>query len=112
MKAIYGKAKIVIAPSQWEEAFGRVGVEPQFSGIPVIASARGGLPEAVGTGGILMDPEADADAWAGAIRKLWHDPALYAEKSQAARAHADRPEMNPDYQIDQLLEIFAGIGVE
>ena len=106
MKSIYGKARIVIAPSQWEEAFGRVGVEPQFSGIPVVASARGGLPEAVGPGGILMDPGADADAWAEAVRTLWHDEALYAEKSQAARAHANRPEMNPAHQIDQLLEIF------
>lgn len=110
MKSVYGKARIVIAPSQWEEAFGRVGVEPQFSGIPVIASARGGLPEAVGPGGILMDPEADADAWAEAIRKLWHDPALYAAKSQAALVHADRAEMNPTYQIDRLLKIFAKKG--
>ena len=108
MKSVYGRAKIVIAPSQWEEAFGRVAVEPQFSGIPVIASARGGLPEAVGPGGILMDPGADADAWAQAVRRLWNDPALYAEKSRAARDYANRPEMNPSNQIDRLLEIFAG----
>ena len=108
MKSVYGRAKIVIAPSQWEEAFGRVAVEPQFSGIPVIASARGGLPEAVGPGGILMDPGADAEAWAQAVRRLWNDPALYAEKSRAARDYANRPEMNPSNQIDRLLEIFAG----
>lgn len=110
MKSVYGKARIVIAPSQWEEAFGRVGVEPQFSGIPVVASARGGLPEAVGPGGILMDPGADADAWAEAVRRLWNDQAFYAEKSRAARAHADRPEMNPARQIDRLLEIFGARG--
>ena len=75
-----------------------------------MASARGGLPEAVGPGGILMDPGADADAWAQAVRKLWSDPAFYAEKSQAARAHANRPEMNPAYQIDRLLEIFGRKG--
>ena len=108
MKSVYGRARIVIAPSQWEEAFGRVAVEPQFSGIPVIASARGGLPEAFGPGGILMDPGADADAWAQAVRRLWNDPALYAEKSRAARDYANRPEMNPSNQIDRLLEIFAG----
>lgn len=108
MKAVYGKARIVIAPSQWEEAFGRAAVEPQFSGIPVVASARGGLPEAVGPGGLLMDPAADADAWAEAVRRLWHDPALYAEKSQAARRNSTRPEMDPARQIDRLLDIFAG----
>lgn len=106
MKSVYGKARIVLAPSQWEEAFGRVAVEPQFSGIPVVASARGGLPEAVGPGGILMDPSADADAWAEAVRRLWHDEAIYAKKSQAACTYSMRPEMNPSYQIDRLLEIF------
>ena len=106
MKSVYGKARIVLAPSQWEEAFGRVAVEPQFSGIPVVASARGGLPEAVGPGGILMTPEAGADTWAEAVRTLWHDEALYAEKSQAARDYSMRPEMNPTHQIDRLLEIF------
>ena len=38
--------------------FGRIAVEPQFSGIPVVASDRGGLPEAVGPGGVLIDPAA------------------------------------------------------
>lgn len=108
MRSVYGKARIVLAPSQWEEAFGRAAVEPQFSGIPVVASARGGLPEAVGPGGLLMDPAADADAWAEAVRRLWHDPALYAEKSQAARRNSTRPEMDPARQIDRLLDIFAG----
>lgn len=108
MKSVYGKARIVIAPSQWEEAFGRVAVEPQFSGIPVIASARGGLPEAVGPGGILVPPDAGPDAWVRALRSLWDDKDLYDRTSRAARAHSLRPEMDPAAQIDHLLEIFAG----
>lgn len=106
MKSVYGKARIVLAPSQWEEAFGRIAAEAHYSGIPVVASARGGLPEAVGPGGILMDPGADADAWAEAVRALWHDEALYTKKSQAAQSYSMRPEMNPSHQIDRLLEIF------
>lgn len=108
MKSVYGKAKIVIAPSQWEEAFGRVGVEPQFSGIPVVASARGGLPEAVGPGGILVPADGGLDAWVRAVRSLWDDKDLYDRTSRAARAHSLRPEMDPAAQIDHLLEIFAG----
>nr|WP_255434942.1 glycosyltransferase [Paracoccus sp. MC1862] len=108
MKSIYGKARVVLAPSQWEEAFGRIAVEAHYSGIPVVASARGGLPEAVGPGGILMEPVAGADAWAKAVRKLWHDQVFYAEKSNAARDYSMRPEMNRTEQIDKLLEIFSG----
>lgn len=110
MKSVYGKAKIVIAPSQWEEAFGRVAVEPQFSGIPVVASARGGLPEAVGPGGILVPADAGPDAWVQAVRSLWDDRDLYDRTSRAARAHSQRPEMDPAAQVDHLLRIFANHG--
>lgn len=43
----YSRAKLVLVPSMWEEAFGRVAVEALLLNIPVIVSNRGGLPEAV-----------------------------------------------------------------
>lgn len=43
----YLHAKLLIVPSVWNEAFGRVSVEAQFLGIPVLVSNRGGLPETV-----------------------------------------------------------------
>ncbi len=100
MRTVYGKCKILLAPSVWEEAYGRVASEAQISGIPVVASSRGGLPEAVGPGGILLDPEQPISAWAAAIRRLWQDGRQYAELSAAAAAHAERREMTLDYQID------------
>jgi glycosyltransferase involved in cell wall biosynthesis len=101
MRKVYGKCKILLAPSLWEEAYGRVATEAQISGIPVIASNRGGLPEAVGPGGILLDPEGPADDWVNALRRLWQDDKHYAELSAAALAYAQRPEMCFTYQIDQ-----------
>lgn len=103
MKKVYGRAKIILAPSKCEEAWGRVASEAQFSGIPVVASNIGGLPEAVGPGGILLDPEGPADVWAEAIHRLWTDEAFYREKSQAALAYSRRPEINPALQVDALL---------
>ena len=38
MKSVYGKARILLVPSQWEEAWGRVASEAHCSGIPVIGS--------------------------------------------------------------------------
>ncbi|MDV5390966.1 glycosyltransferase [Shewanella xiamenensis] len=40
-------ADVVLVPSKWHEAFGRVAVESKTLGIPVIVANRGGLPEAV-----------------------------------------------------------------
>jgi glycogen synthase len=44
----------VMIPSVWPEPFGNVGVEGMASGAVVISSDRGGLPEAVGDGGVLF----------------------------------------------------------
>ena len=51
VQEIYRQTKLLIVPSVWEEAFGRVVIEAQSCKIPVIVSQRGGLPEAVGDGG-------------------------------------------------------------
>ena len=77
--------------------------EAHFSGIPVVASNRGGLPEAVGPGGILLDPDGPIDPWVNAIRRLWHDDGHYAALSAAALVHSKRPEINPGMQIETLL---------
>jgi glycosyltransferase involved in cell wall biosynthesis len=98
MRKVYSKCKILLAPSICEEAYGRVATEAQFSGIPVVASNRGGLPEAVGQGGVLLDPEGDIQEWVNTVRKLWNDEAYYAELSAAAQAHADRPALQWEVQ--------------
>lgn len=99
MRAAYGQARILLAPSQWEEAFGRVAVEAEISGIPVLGSAQGGLPEAIGDGGILLDASAPVDAWVRALRRLWEDKDFYAEMRDRALAAAARPELKLDHQL-------------
>ena len=54
MRPVYGRARLLLAPSLWWEAFGRVAVEAMINGIPVIATNRGGLPEAIRDGGIKL----------------------------------------------------------
>ncbi len=105
MKDIYSKAKVLLAPSRWEEAWGRVATEAQFSAIPVLASDKGGLPESVGPGGILLDPDGPLENWVEAIRRLWHDENFYRDLSAKALAYAQRPAINPDRQIDLLLDV-------
>lgn len=95
MRALYGRAKILFVPSVWEEAWARSVCEAQISGIPAVASNRGGLPEAVGPGGIVVDLHASYDVWAAQVDAAMRDEALHAELSAAARRHASRTEVQP-----------------
>jgi len=102
MRTVYGKAKILLAPSVWEEAWGRVATEAQFSGIPVLGSDRGGLPEAIGPGGTVLSIDAPVEAWVAELRRLWDDDDYYAVKSRQALGHAARAEINPAHQLGML----------
>jgi glycosyltransferase involved in cell wall biosynthesis len=109
MRRVYGNCKILLVPSIWEEGYGMVATEAQSCGIPVVGSARGGLPEAIGPGGLLIDPDGPIEAWAEAVRRLWADNRLYAALSAAAGEHARRLEMTPAYQIDAYEQIFRSV---
>ena len=69
---MYRRFDVVVVPSletpSWVEQFGRVAVEAMASGVVVVASRSGSLPEVVGEAGVLVPPGdvgALADALAG-----------------------------------------------
>ena len=88
MRNVYRQIKLLIVPSEWEEAFGRVVLEAQCNGIPVIASNKGGLSESVGQGGVLIDDYGDINSWIESINLLMEDKAVYRCRSKAALNHA------------------------
>lgn len=90
MRTVYERTRVLLVPSQWQEAFGRVVVEAQASGIPVIASRTGGLPEAVGDGGILIDDYRNPAAWLPALRGLLEDRSRYERLSEKAIENTGR----------------------
>lgn len=63
IRDIYARTKLLLVPSQWEDTFPRVVIEAMWNRIPVIASKRGGLPEACGDAGWLVEDYSDVDAW-------------------------------------------------
>lgn len=94
MSKVYGRTRVLLAPSQWEEAWGRVASEAHCSGIPVIGSNRGGLSQAIGPGGIVLPHDAPIDEWVAALRRLWSDEAAYADLSERALNYAKRTELD------------------
>jgi len=89
MAAAYMLADVVVSASTDPEAFGRVAVEAQAMGRPVIATDHGGARETIlpGITGWLVPP-GDALELASALRKAVHlDPDDRAEMASAGRAH-------------------------
>jgi glycosyltransferase involved in cell wall biosynthesis len=85
----YREADLFTLPSS-AEAFGNVFAEALASGLPIVGSATGGIPDLVehGSNGLLVPP-GDVTALAGAIRYLADDPELRTEMAIRNRAKAE-----------------------
>lgn len=83
-------ASIVLVPSH-SETFGLIALEAESCGTPVIASAAGGLREAVvhGETGQLMDSRQPQD-WGTAITRLLARPEVLHRMGTVAQIHARR----------------------
>jgi len=82
-------ADVVAVPSR-NEGMGRVIVEAMALGLPVVATAVGGIPDVVTDGecGRLVEPEY-VDALAAALVDLGRDPALRRKLGEAAVRRAE-----------------------
>lgn len=92
MPAACELATVVVAPSLRPEPFGRVPVEAQMMGRPVIGTAQGGMMETIlpGDTGLVVPPN-DVRALAGALRDvLDSDPEALSWLGERSRAHACR----------------------
>ncbi len=87
--ARYRDADIFTLASR-EEAFGNVFAEAMASGLPIVGSTAGGIPELVehGKNGFLVPPR-EPRALAAAIRLLADNPDLRAEIGRRNRAQAE-----------------------
>lgn len=107
-RSLYGDARVLLAPYRYPGR-SRVIAEAQCSGIPVLGSNGYGIAEAVGAGGVLLDPDGPIDDWAGALDRAWSDADWYEELSRAAVAHSGREEMQPDVIAATLERALAGL---
>ncbi len=82
----YRAADVVAVPS-YSESFGLVALEAQACGTPVVAARVGGLPTAVGEGGLLVDGH-DTCEWATALDRALSTPGLRESLSGKAVRHA------------------------
>jgi glycosyltransferase involved in cell wall biosynthesis len=109
--ALLAGADICAMPSIWQDALPLAVMQPMALGLPVVASAVGGIPEMLvdGETGLLVPP-GDEAALATALGQLIDDPARRARFGQAGRARVASV-FTPDGQMDALTRIVLdGIG--
>ncbi|MBI2870089.1 MAG: lipopolysaccharide heptosyltransferase II [Candidatus Omnitrophica bacterium] len=96
----------LVVPTKVPEAFGRVVIEAQAVGVPVIASRVGGLAEIIEDGrtGLLVSPE-DPEELAKRIQELVSDPELIRIIVTAARKKVET-EYTLDLMVDRTLEVY------
>jgi surfactin synthase thioesterase subunit len=106
---LFERTRVMLAPSLWAEARGRIVVEAMLHGVPVLASNAGGLPEAMMGMDYLLPvrpieryrrfvdeklvpvaevPEQDIGPWRSALEQLVNDPERYAAVARASRRAA------------------------
>ena len=82
LAGFYRELDVLAVPSiptpGWLEQFCRVAVEAMASGVPVVASHSGALPEVIDTAGLLVPPS-DSVALREAIGTLYEDRELLAQ---------------------------------
>jgi spore coat protein SA len=78
------KADVYCAPSVWNDPFPLAPLEAMASGLPVVASRAGGIPEALAFGGGILVDQNDPVALADVLEELVRDPALRSRLGEEA----------------------------
>jgi glycosyltransferase involved in cell wall biosynthesis len=86
--AFLGALHALVLPSHtvrnWQEQFGRVLTEAMASGVPVVGSDSGEIPNVIGDAGLVY-AEGDVEALRAHLRALMEDDVLWADLARRGR---------------------------
>ncbi|GAA1919613.1 hypothetical protein GCM10009775_10270 [Microbacterium aoyamense] len=106
LPALLQTADVFVAPARWAEPSGLTIGEAMATGLPVIASRVGGIPEVLGDAGILVGAD-DPRSLADALSHLADDTGARARYGVAARARAEERDWRHSWR--QLRAVLEGV---
>lgn len=98
-------ADALVLPTRQHEMFGMVIVEAGACGTPAVAAALGGIPEAMGSGGVLAAP-GDEASFTRELLALTSDRSKLVELGYQARANASK--YSWDAVVETANELYRG----
>lgn len=101
---LYNRASLLLAPSRYE-AFGIAVLEALACGCPAVVSDVGGLPAAMGPGGVALPR--DAGYWAMSVGSLLRSPEALQRFRAAGLAHAAKHDWS--LVADQVDALWRGL---
>ncbi|MCM2675915.1 glycosyltransferase family 4 protein [Alkalicoccobacillus plakortidis] len=108
MDKVYDELDIIIAPSKNPEPFGRVIIEAQMAGKPIISTAMGGVLELINheETGLLIESD-DHESLEKYIKKLIVDQEFYNNIS--TQGYKSVQKFNIKHHVDEVLKIYDNI---
>jgi len=103
VEMLYGAADAFVLSSR-SEGLPLALLEAMMAGLPVVATRVGGVPDAVGDHGILVDPEKPEELAKG-MKRLLSDPEGAREMGKIARTHA-KAHFGVDRMVDEYLSLY------
>lgn len=97
---------LVVLATTTHEAFGRVIVEAQAAGVPVVATEVGGVVDIIENGRTgLMVPPADPQSMAEAVIKIFKEPELARSLSEAAYQKV-KDKYNVELMVNNTIDVY------
>jgi glycosyltransferase involved in cell wall biosynthesis len=120
---LFGEAKLFLSPICWEEPFGLVMIEAMATGTPVVAFARGSVPEVIKDGetGFIVNPSDDdirgdfiikktgIEGLCEAVERIYSMPEdQYRKMRKACREHVEK-NFTVEKMVDEYEKVYEEI---
>ena len=83
MGEVFARAKFIVIQGSWDATKDRLAQQAHCSRVPIVTSNLGTIPDVLGPGDILLDPDDPFESWINTVRSLWHDESYYLEHASA-----------------------------